>query len=50
MTQDHTDVRHAVLLRPPIGVIRFSNISDKANRWAASLGASLRELIRHLLP
>lgn len=40
MTQDHTDVRHRVLIHPPIHVIRFLHISDKPGRWTASLGAS----------
>lgn len=40
MTQDHTDVRHRVLVHPPIHVIRFLHISDKPGRWTASLGAS----------
>lgn len=42
VTQDHTDVRHRVLVHPPIHVIRFLHISDKLGRWTASLGASQR--------
>lgn len=42
VTQDHTDVRHCVLAHPPIRVIRFLHISDKPDRWTASLGASQR--------